>query len=137
MGSSALDLSMNDLISDAGISVVITSLGPQLESLDISACKSLTDKAIVYVSQYCCNLTRLCLNALAQISDASLLALSSSSNKKDLNDGLPHLEVLEANGCSGLTDVGLNALAKHHGDSLRALELNGCQSVTDLECALG
>ena len=127
-----LDLSMNDLISDAGISVVTKSLGPQLISLDISDCKRLTDKAVLSVSQSCFNLTRLCLNALEQISDASLLALSRIEDHENHNISLPQLTVFEANGCKRLTDVGLCALAQQHGSSLRVLEVNGCKMVTDV-----
>ena len=69
------NFSMNELISDSGIRIVVASLGGQLESLDLSGCEKLTDVAVFAVARSCRKLSRLGLNALTQLSDASMVAL--------------------------------------------------------------
>ena len=132
------------------------SLGAQLESLDLSECAKLSDDAVLAVAQNCRNLNRLYLNALAQLSDVSLLALAegdqicSKADQGWKGRGLAREEATTTKMRHRLlNEAKMEDLHQQHQAlamaednrvlALSFLELNGCAGITDagLETLVG
>lgn len=116
-GVTDLDLSGNRLITDSGLSALLTM--SQMKKLKLDDCIGLTDVGISLLHQFKC-LSKVNLSGLNRISDECL-----SSFRK-----LTAFEVLDLSYCARITDRGVGYLLSIK-DSLRGLDLEGCRLLTN------
>ena len=108
-------------LSDDGISILCRKQ-PGLKSLNVAQCIELTDQSL---SAICANLTQLRylnISKCRQITDKSVMRLKMLSN----------LESLNATACYGITSSGImKGLCANDWSSMNHLILNSCSSVLD------
>uniref|UniRef100_A0A0L8FPT6 Uncharacterized protein n=2 Tax=Octopus bimaculoides TaxID=37653 RepID=A0A0L8FPT6_OCTBM len=115
------------LITNAGLFVISYGL-VNLQSLDLRSCRYLSDQGIAYLAglgneittQGNLALEHLCLQDCQKLTDQSLHYMSL---------GLKNLLKVNLSFCGGVTDAGLQYLAKM--PSLREINLASCDLVTD------
>lgn len=130
-----LDLSQT-AVSDLGLKGLFRKGGGlQLQHLDVSGCKNITDKTLFKLSS---SLGKLPVGSgISDIEDSSCdchtfcscgKLISTGINPETVKRGLIYLGL---SGCYQITDAGLRALAKYGGlPKLRHLDLSGCLHVT-------
>lgn len=94
---------------------------PNIEELNLSQCKKISDATCAALSSHCPKLQRLNLDSCPEITDISL---------KDLSDGCPLLTHINLSWCELLTDNGVEALARGCPE-LRSFLSKGCRQLTD------
>jgi len=94
---------------------------PNIEELNLSQCKRISDATCAALSSHCPKLQRLNLDSCPEITDMSL---------KDLAAGCPLLTHINLSWCELLTDNGVDALAKGCPE-LRSFLSKGCRQLTD------
>jgi hypothetical protein len=115
----------NCTITNAELEIIVDSLGPQLQDLDISYCESINNDGIKLLLG-CPELLRLRLYSIPELSDKGLDHLVK----------LVHLRSLDLSMCTKITDDGLKHLIKRPdrkevGSILTYLNLCGCKNITD------
>jgi len=116
---SSLKLNSASSITDLGLLLLSSRLGPRLTELHLAYCAALTDKGIEDLAKHCPNLTNLNLYGINNVTDRSLAALRHCGK----------LEVLDLSMCRRVTDQGMLALLKG-GSKLRSLNLYDCVLLT-------
>lgn len=94
---------------------------PNIEELNLSQCKKISDATCAALSSHCPKLQRLNLDSCPEITDMSL---------KDLAAGCPLLTHINLSWCELLTDNGVDALTKGCPE-LRSFLSKGCRQLTD------
>lgn len=94
---------------------------PNIEELNLSQCKKISDATCAALSNHCPKLQRLNLDSCPEITDLAL---------KDISDGCPHLTHINLSWCELLTDNGVEALARGCPE-LRSFLSKGCRQLTD------
>uniref|UniRef100_A0A6V7QRP7 F-box/LRR-repeat protein 15-like leucin rich repeat domain-containing protein n=1 Tax=Ananas comosus var. bracteatus TaxID=296719 RepID=A0A6V7QRP7_ANACO len=97
-------------ISDEGL-VHVGKSCPELQELDLYRSFGVTDKGVSAIASGCCNLQIINLAYCTEITDESLISLSTCYK----------LNTLEIRGCSRVTSTGLSAIAL------------GCRQITELD----
>ena len=115
----SLNLSSCSSITDAGLSEVASGCS-NLQSLDIWNCSSITDAGLSEVAKGCSNLQSLNVSNCGSITDAGL---------SEVAKGCSNLLSLDISNCSSITDAGLSEVAAC--SKLQSLDLRGCTNITD------
>ncbi|KAI7849042.1 hypothetical protein BDC45DRAFT_521821 [Circinella umbellata] len=136
--------SSNRLMTDETIELLIDLIGPNVESLYLTHCYHLTDKAIMTIAQNAPHLKKLDLNSCWLITDQSLDTLRNlqwldlSNCRKITNAGMlrllennTQLQHLTLSYCKNLTDETMLYFAQHCTKSLKYLNLQRCTKITD------
>nr|KAG5705140.1 hypothetical protein BaRGS_030857 [Batillaria attramentaria] len=112
-------------LTDATLSQVLETIGPNLESLDISGgfSKSLTDEGLRAVSKYCVKLQELCLSLLSQVTGVTLVPVFQTAERA-LNFRKLYLS------CRML-DASVLSVVAATCHELRLLEISGVVLVND------
>jgi hypothetical protein len=97
-----LDLGDSPLLTDQGIQAA-AALCPHLEVVSIAYCEQLTDTTLIAFGQHCHNLRELNIRE-TDMTDTGLKAIAF---------GCPHLEIVDLDSCTQLTDAALIALGQH------------------------
>ena len=143
-----LNVSNCPQVSDAGLTPLVTE-AKGLKTLELANCRHLTDNAVSAISMNCSSLEHLDLEECIHITDAALngIALHLSTCIKAISlsycdsitdegaiallRGCQHLERLELDNCSRITDQLLRAIGVGlGGGQLRELELWDCRGVS-------
>jgi hypothetical protein len=98
----------------------IVELFPNLEEVDFSQCKGLTNQCVMHLTQ-CSNLRKINFASCSQITDNVIVALSK---------GCPNLEEVNFTLCYRLGDHSVKALAQNC-KKLRVVNFNCCGMITD------
>ncbi|KAK6191654.1 hypothetical protein SNE40_003286 [Patella caerulea] len=112
-----------DFITIQGLCDMFKECSETLRELNFTRCSrgGLTgDNILLNAAIMCHNLTHIDAS-WCHVTDNALLAIAESSNR---------LESVCLNGCQVISDVGLEALIKKHGGSLRVLEMFGCFNIS-------
>jgi len=115
----------NCTISNVELEIIVDSLGPQLQDLDISYCETVNNDGIKLL-QHCPELLRLRLYSIPDLADKGL----------DYLVKLTKLRSLDLSMCTKITDNGLKHLIKRPdrkemGSILTHLNICGCKLVTN------
>lgn len=102
----SLTLKRLDRLTNEAVGAACSTLGPRLQSINIRECEQISDDAIVTIAGSCPEMRQFRFKARAHrshaITDASISALAA---------GAPKLVALDVDGCDGLTDRSLEAIA--------------------------
>lgn len=123
----SLNLSGCYSLSDANLEQAFTKEVSSLTSLNLSLCKDVTDNSLGRIATNCKNLESVDLAGCTKITNAGILLLSW---------GLKKLKHLNLRSCRQISDQGIAHLCgietPHPGsDSLESLSLQDCQKLTD------
>ncbi|XXG51956.1 hypothetical protein AAC387_Pa03g0403 [Persea americana] len=136
----SLKLRNNENLRDETLERIGT-LWPELRSLDVSRCWSITGIGIGGIGKYCTMVTELRINGCSEVRSLGsnlefsklevLVAASSGFEDKGLEmigRGCQRLQILDVHGCLGVTQKGLRQLLKSDGGCkvLRKLNLARC-----------
>ncbi|KNC99528.1 uncharacterized protein SPPG_04919 [Spizellomyces punctatus DAOM BR117] len=114
-----------ELVDDASCQVIGQTL-TELETLDLSECRQLTDEGTVTIARGCTKLIDVNLKGCTELGDATVRAF--------VEDGSAALRVLNVGLCSRVTDESVGSLASLYtkpGGGLHTLKLSGCFNLTD------
>jgi F-box and leucine-rich repeat protein 14 len=131
----SLDVGLCRQLTDSTLGRVVSS-APNLESLDVSGCGDITDNGVLLVACGLKKLRALNLRGCRLISDAGIAHLAGAGSITASAAGaVSTLEKLVLHDCQRITDTGLG----HIGAGLRALrtlDISFCAGVTDdgLQC---
>lgn len=111
------------MVTMEGLRQLFRSCADTLEVLDVSACSGgvlIGETVLLHVSARCKNIYKLDVS-WSNVSNESVQGVSKALNR---------LEQLSINGCQGITDESIKAVAEKHGDSLQCLEVFGCFNIS-------
>lgn len=115
-----LDLCGCDRITDASITQHITKRYPNLQTINLSFCTSISSEGIRTLVQHCPTITSLNLSN-TPLTDPALLHIASS---------LPNLKYLSLAGCLHITDTAFIKFLSKCADHLLHLDISHCKSLT-------
>ena len=101
--------------------MTITTVCPQLQSLNIGSCNNITDEGVTALATGCPQLQSLDIGWCGNITDEGITALAT---------GCPQLQSLDISWCRNITDEGIKALATGC-TQLRSLNIGWCRNITD------
>ena len=119
----SLDLSRcSQGVGDEALAAVERAL-PHLRVLRLTRCKRVSDAGIARVAAGCTELAELDLELCCSLTDQSLTSLAAGQS-------VGRLSSLNLSGC-GISDAGVETLARTGSKSLTHLDLGGCNRLTD------
>ena len=137
-----INLSRNMNVTDKGIKGLLCH-GIKLNSIDLSACLSLTNSGLQTLFEYTADtLEDIYLNFLPKITDEGLSGLSNCKILKNIEimgnnsdvggliSGLSKLVTANLSGCSKIKDNDVNSIISNNGN-LRILRVSNCTSLTN------
>ena len=137
-----INLSRNLTVTDKGIKGILCH-GIKLNTIDISACLSLTNAGLQTLFEFCADtLENVYLNFLPKITDDGLSGLSNCKLLKNVEimgnpsdvggiiSVLSKLVTANLSGCSKLTDNDVNSIIGNNGN-LRILRVSNCIALTN------
>ena len=137
-----INLSRNYNVTDKGIKGILCH-GIKLNTIDLSACLSLTNVGLQTLFEFCAEtLENIYLNFLPKITDDGLSGLSNckilknieimgnSSDVGGIVSGLSKLITANLSGCSKVTDNDVNSIIGNNGN-LRILRVSNCTTLTN------
>nr|XP_032818828.1 F-box/LRR-repeat protein 7-like isoform X1 [Petromyzon marinus] len=123
-----LVLSGSPALGDAGL-LTVARRCPELRRLEVSGCGEISNRGLLEVVTRCPNLEHLDVSDCPEITCVSLIP-EASCQACPLHSRHLLLRHLDMSGCSGLTDEGLLAVARHC-PRLARLYLRRCPGVAD------
>lgn len=111
-----IDLSLSRKLSDIEC-IAIGKQCPQLRHLVLKRCAKITNSGIKKIASSCPLLESIHLAGLNRLTDHSVQYLA---------EGLPNLIYIDLNQCSGLTEIGISALVDAC-ESIAYLDVRGCK----------
>ena len=137
-----INLSRNYNVTDKGIKGIVCH-GIKLNTIDLSACLSLTNVGLQTLFEFCAEtLENIYLNFLPKITDDGLSGLSNckilknieimgnSSDVGGIISGMSKLITANLSGCSKVTDNDVNSIIGNNGN-LRILRVSNCTALTN------
>lgn len=100
------------------------SVCESLQHLTVRDCPGFSCCGLAIIGKICPKLQEVELSGLLSLTDTALLPLIQTSSQSGLVK-------VTLSGCDNLTDAIVSALAKLHGKTLELLNLEGCSGVTD------
>ena len=122
-----LDLSHSgETINDASVIEVLSQVGPQLVTLDLSGLRELTDDVLISgVLLHCTNIQNLILNDLDLLTDEGVCLFFHDWNARN-----PALLTCQLERCPKVKDAAIASLLNHSGSNLRHLNLNSLDELS-------
>ncbi len=93
-----------------------------LRHLNLAGCLKLSAKTLSLILSGCRNLEFLSMGSVPAVNDQVLEIIAHH----------PNIHSLVLDGCAGISDVGITALAKARGSALKSLSIAYCERVTDV-----
>ena len=106
------------LITDGGLMKLAEGC-PQLESISLAFCRTITGHSIAHMAQHCPRLISINFSECYLISDDGFCAIAQRCQG---------LQIAELSNCPGLSNAAVQQLLKL---SLRSLNVSGCRDLTD------
>ena len=106
------------LITDGGLMKLVEGC-PQLESISLAFCRTITGLAIAHMAQHCSRLISINLSECYMIGDDGFCAIAQRCQG---------LQIAELSNCPGLSNAAIQQLLKL---PLRSLNVSGCRDITD------
>lgn len=122
-----------DLITDETLTVLLNTIGAQLETLVLDGCSELSDSFISNALRPCCcgsRLSRLSLAALDRITDSAVADLFQAWRKRH-DPALTRLSTLTLDRCYSLGDAALTSVFAYTRPSLVQLSIAALPDVTE------
>lgn len=122
-----------DLITDETLTVILNTIGAQLETLVLDGCSELSDSFISNALRPCCcgsRLSRLSLASLDRITDSAVADLFQAWRKRH-DPALTRLSTLTLDRCYSLGDSALTSVFAYTRPSLVQLSIAALPDVTE------